>query len=220
MQEADTQFCASASSCMTVGLLNLPNIIGLEQLLEVVILLLGADLSELCVNGIVVGRSIDVANHTEGDGESILRRHHGELQLQGVVLTVSIVDEYVVDGVAVLANLYHLQSEALLYETELVVLTEHEFLAVTYVDGVLLTTFVVVNHIVTVVVEDDTVLQHLGDAGTLVLVGSLQHLDSSLGIGSHTTGEEMATGTEAELGRTEGILDRTVRARLRDETTG
>ena len=220
MQEADTQFCASASSCMTVGLLYLPNIIGLEQLLEVVILLLSADLSELCVNSVIIGRSVHVANHAEGDGEAILRRHHGELQLQGVVLAVSIVNEYVVDGVAILANLYHLQSEALLYQSELVVLTEHEFLAVTYVDGVLLTALVVVNHIVAVVVENDTVLQYLSNAGTLVLVSSLQYLYGTLGIGSHATGEEVSAGTEAELGRTERILNSAVGARLRDETTG
>ena len=61
------------------------------------VLLLGRDLLELGVDGVVVGGSVDVADDTEGDGEAILGRHQGELQLQGVVLTVGIVDEDVVE---------------------------------------------------------------------------------------------------------------------------
>ena len=64
-------------------LFHLPDIVGFEEFLEVVVLLLSADLSELSVYGIVVGRSLHVADNTEGDGESIFGSHHGELQLQG-----------------------------------------------------------------------------------------------------------------------------------------
>ena len=88
------------------------------------------------------------------------------------------------------------------------------------VDGVLLTAFLVIDGLVTAVVEDDAVLQHLRDAGTFMLIGSLQHLDSSCCIGSHAAGEEVSASTEAELSRTEGILYCAVRARLRDEATG
>ena len=108
----------------------------------------------------------------------------------------------------------------MLYETELIVLTKDEFLAMLYIDGILLTTLVVVNYIMAVVVEDHTVLQNLSDAGAFVLISSLQYLYTAFGIGSHTTGEEMSAGTEAEFCRTEGILNRAVRARLRNETTG
>ena len=101
------------------------------------ILLLGGDLFELGVDSLVVGGSLHITDHTEGDGETILRRHHRKLQLQGVVLAVGIVNEYVVEGVAVLTDLHHLQAEALLHESELIVLTEDEFLTVTHVDGVL-----------------------------------------------------------------------------------
>ena len=110
------------------------------------------------MNGIVVGGSLDIADDTKGDGETVAIAHQGELQLQGVVLAVSIVHEDVVDGVAVLANLDNLQAEALLYETELIVLTEDELLAVLHVDGVLLTALLIIYGLVTAIVEDDAVL--------------------------------------------------------------
>ena len=193
-------------------LLHFPDVVGFEKLREVMVLLLGRDLSKLGMYGIVVGRSLHVADHTESDGEAILGRHHGKLQLQGVVLAVGIVDEYIVDGVSILANLYHLQTEALLHESELVVLTEDELLAMLYVDSILLTAFLIIYGLVATIVEDDTVLQYLRDAGTFVLVGSLQYLDSTLGISCYATGKEVTAGTEAELGRTERILDSAVGA--------
>ena len=49
---------------------------------------------------------------------------------------MSIVDEYIVDGVAILADLNDLQAEALLYKSELIVLAEDELLTMAYVDGV------------------------------------------------------------------------------------
>ena len=195
---------------MLFDLLYGPDVVGLQQFLEVVVLLLGADLSELSVNGIVVGGSIDVADDTEGYGEAVAITHQGELQLQGVVLAVGIVNEYVVDGVAVLANLDNLQAEALLYETELVVLTKDELLAVLDIDSILLTALLIIYGLVAAIVEDDAVLQYLGYAGTLVLVGSLQYLNSSLCISSYTTCKEVSTGTEAEFGRAEGILNGSV----------
>ena len=51
-------------SLESFDLLNFPDIVGLQQLLEVVVLLLSADLSELSVYGIVVGRSLYVADDT------------------------------------------------------------------------------------------------------------------------------------------------------------
>ena len=133
---------------------------------------------------------------------------------------MGIVNEYIVDSVAILADLDHFQTEALLYESELIVLAKNEFFTMLDVDCVLLTAFVVVDDVVAVVVEDDTVLKHLGDAGTLVLVGCFQYFDRSFGIGSHATGKEMSAGTETELCGTEWILNRTVRARLGNEATG
>ena len=103
-------------------LFHFPNVVGLQELGEVVVLLHARNLFYLCIDSVVVGRRIYVADHTEGDGETIVIAHQSELQLQSVVLAVSIVDEYVVDSIAILANLYDLQTEALLDESELIVL--------------------------------------------------------------------------------------------------
>ena len=164
------------------------------------------------MNGIVVGRCFNVADNTQCDGESILRSHHGELKLQGVVLAVSIVNQYIIDGVTILTNLNNLQSEALLYQSELIVLAEYQLLAMLYIDGVLLTALVVINYIMAVVVEYNAVLQNLSYAGTLVLVSCLQNLNGSLCIGSNAAGKEMSACTETELSRTEWILYSAVRA--------
>ena len=127
------------------------------------ILLLAADFLQLCIDGIVVGRSLYVANHTQGNGESVLGSHHGQLQLQGIVLAVGVMHQHVVQRVAILAYLHHLQAKALLHQSELIVLAKHQLLAVAHIDGILLAALVVVDHVVAVVVEDDAVLQHLSD---------------------------------------------------------
>ena len=44
---------------LTARLLNSPDVVGLQKLLEVVVLLLGRDFCELCVNGVVVGTSVN-----------------------------------------------------------------------------------------------------------------------------------------------------------------
>ena len=128
-----------------------PNIIGLEELGEVVILLLSLHLLYLSGYAVVVGGSIHIADDTEGDGETIVVSHQGKLQLQGVVLAMGIMNKDILLGDAVLTNLHHLQTETFLNETELVVRTEDKGLAMLYVDGVLLTGVGLIDSIVTVV---------------------------------------------------------------------
>ena len=135
-----------------------------------------------------------------------------QLELQSVVLTVGIVYEDVVDSHTILANLYHLEAEALLHESVLVVDTEHHGLAMTQIDGILGTSLLVVHAVVGAIVEDDAVLQYLAHRSTLMSVGSLEYLYGARSIGRYGTGKEVTAGTEAELGRAEGILDRTIGA--------
>ena len=87
--------------------------------------------------------------------------HHGELELQGVVLAVGVVNENVFLGDAVFAYLHYFKPEAFLYESVFVVLAEYERLAVAYVDSVLLSSFLVIYRVVATIVEDDTVLENL-----------------------------------------------------------
>ena len=133
---------------------------------------------------------------------------------------MGIVYQHVVKRIAVLANLDNLQAKALLNQSELIVLAEDEFLAMTYIDGILLAALLIIYGLVGTVVEDDAVLQNLADSSTLVGIGSLQNLDGSRSIGGYGTGEEMATCAKAQFSRTEGILDSAIGARLADEATG
>ena len=66
----------------------------------------------LLVDGIVVGWCVNIANDTECYGEAVTVTHDGELELEGVVLTVSIVSEDILFGDAVLVYLDNLQSKA------------------------------------------------------------------------------------------------------------
>ena len=175
-------------------LLPLPDVVGLEELGEGVVLLGCLDLFDLCCYAVVVGWCVNVADDTEGYWEAVAVAHEGELELEGIVLAMSVVHEDVVERVAVLADLHHAEAEALLHEAILAVGAEDEFLAVLDVDGVLCAAGFVVDALVSAVVEDDAVLQHLGDAGALVGVGSLEHLDGVGAVGSHGAGEEVAAG--------------------------
>ena len=113
-------------------LLHLPDVVGFKELGEVVVFLGSLHLLYLRCHAVVVGRSLHVAYHAEGYGEAVAVAHEGELQLQGVVLTVCVMHEDVLLCDTVLANLHNLQSETLLYEAELTVLTEDERFAVTH----------------------------------------------------------------------------------------
>ena len=167
------------------GLFYLPDVVGLKQFGKVVVLLLLADFGYLGFDGFVVCGGLDVADYSQGDGESVAVAHEGELELECVVLTMGVVDKYVVDGHPVLAYLYDLEPEALLYEAVFVVLTEDEGLPVLDVDGTVAT-----------VVEDYAVLQYLAYGGSFVGIGCLEDFDCAWGIGGYGACEEVSACSE------------------------
>ena len=79
--------------------------------------------------------------------------------------------------------------------------------SVAEVDGILGATFLRIDGVVRAVVEDDAVLQYLANAGTLVVVGSLEHLDGAGRVGGNGTGKEVTACSEAKLCGAEGVLD-------------
>mgnify|MGYP006887250535 CR=1 FL=1 len=180
------------------------------------ILLLGADLFNLLSERGFVGRSLNVADDAERNRESVLVVHHGELQLQSVVKAVSVVHENVFLGDAVLAQLNHLEAEAFLHESVLVVLAEDQRLAVAHVDGVLGASFLLVDRVVAAVVEDYAVLQNLAHRRALVLICSLEDVYGALGVGGNGTCKEVSARSEAQLCRQERVLNGAVRRRLAD----
>jgi len=95
-------------------LLNLPDVVGLKELGEVVIILCCLYLFYLLVNCIVIGWSFNVANNAKSYREAVAVTHEGELELEGVVLTMSIMNEDVLLRNAILTYLDNLQSKAFL----------------------------------------------------------------------------------------------------------
>ena len=194
-----------------VNLFHLPDVVGLKEFGKVVVLLCSLHLLYLSSDTVVVCRSIDIADDTESYWETVAIAHEGELELQGVVFAVSIVHEDVSLCDAVLAYLDNLQAKAFLHETILAVFTEDERFAVLNVDGVLRASLLRIDVVVSAIVEDDTVLENLTHGSTLVVVGSLEDVDSARRVSRHGTSEEVAASSEAELSRAEGVFYSAVR---------
>lgn len=127
-----------------VKLFDLPNIISLKKLGEVMILLFLGHLIELSPDGVVVGGSLDITDDTESHWE-VRTLHESELKLERVVLAMSVMDKNIVNGDTILTNLDNLEAKALLNEAELLVFTEDERLAVLNIDSVQFTTLTAVD---------------------------------------------------------------------------
>ena len=69
------------------------------------VLLCSLDFLNLCSDRVIVGGGIDITDYAKGYREAVTIAHQGKLQLQGVVLTVCIVNKDVLQGYAVLAKL-------------------------------------------------------------------------------------------------------------------
>ena len=189
-----------------------PDVIGLKEFGKVVVLLGGFDLLNLCCYGVVIGGSLDVTDYAQCYGESVAVAHQGKLELQGIVLAVSIVYKDILEGDAILTDLNYLKAESLLNQSELIVLTEYQGLTVLNVYGVLGAALLVVYCIVCSVVEDNAVLQDLAYRSTLVVVGGLEDFYCAWSIGGNGAGKEMAACAKAELCGTERILNGAVGA--------
>ena len=189
-----------------------PDVVGLKELGKVVVLLGGLDLLNLCSYCIIIGGSFNVTDNAQCYGESVAVTHQGKLELQGVVLAVGIVYKDILECNAVFTNLYNLEAETVLNQSELIVLTEYQGLTVLYVDGVLGAALLVVNCIVSTVVEDNAVLQDLAYRCTLVVVSGLEDIYCAGSIGGNGAGKEVTACAKAEFCRAERILNGTVRA--------
>ena len=66
------------------GLLHFPDVVGLEEFGEVVVLLLCLEVFYLLVDGIVVGRCVNVADNAEGDREAITIAHDARRSAAGI----------------------------------------------------------------------------------------------------------------------------------------
>ena len=180
---------------------------------------LGFHLFNLFVDADIIGRSLHITDDTQGNGIAVFVVHHRQLQLQGIILTMGIVDEDIIKRDTVLTNLHHLQAETLLHEAVLVVFTEDEFLTVTHIDGILLAAVFRIYRIVGSVVEDDAMLQNFTYGCTFMLISCLQDLHRLRTVVGNRTGKEPSASTKAQFRRAERVFYGAVRTRLRDEAT-
>ena len=139
-----------------------PGFAGEDHRAEAVEAFFGAYFLDLLRDAFVVGDGLDVADDADGEGQGVAV-HHGELLVEEVALAVGVVDEDVVDGVAVFTDGDGFEQEAVPDETAVVVFAENHLLAVAQVYGLVGAYLTVGDGVVDAVVEDDTVLENLDD---------------------------------------------------------
>ena len=140
-------------------LLDFPGVAGHDHLAEGFKASLALHGFDLCLNLGIVGGRFHVANHTECERQ-VVSVHHGELLVQEIVLTVRIVDEHIVEGVAALAHGNGLESEAVLHNALVHLFAKEHLLAMDEVDGAVGACVAVSHIVVNAVVEDHAVLEN------------------------------------------------------------
>lgn len=197
-------------------LLDGPGVAGEDHVAELVKAVLGADLFDLLLDLAVIDGRVDITDDTDSERQ-VVAVHHCELLVQEVAGAVGVVDEDVIEGIAVLSDGDSLEQEAVADESALEVFAEEHFLAVAQVDGALGTVFLVGDEVVDAVIENDAVLKHFDDRRTVVACGLDHDFTRGLELDVDGAGKEVAACAKDELGRDEGVFGRTVRRRFRDK---
>jgi hypothetical protein len=126
----------------------------------------------------------------------------------------------VVDDQTVDANVFDTHdlcfAEFVHHDTELLLATEANRLAVLEVDQHVGPGVFVEDRVERTVVEHVAVLIHLDERGTRVLVRACEHLDHVLAIHVVRAGDEARLRTDRDRDRVERVVERTKRRRLRD----
>ena len=125
---------------------------------------------DLLVDLIVVGEAFDVADDADSERE-LVTVHHCELLMEEVALGVGIVNEHVINGVSVLADLDSFEQESVAHQTFVLLLAEEHLLVMHEVDGAFGTVFTVGDEVVYAVVPYHAVAEHLDYRCALVLLG-------------------------------------------------
>ena len=187
--------------------LHFPGVAAVEQVVHAFVFAVGHLLVHLLLVELGVADLLDVADDAEGDGQAGRRTHVGQHHVDASVLGGLVVDHDIVQRDAVLADGNHFELAAVEAQTFLLVLAEEHGLAVLEHDGAVVADGAVGDGGVRLVVEDDAVLQHLGNRAAVVLGGAGHALGGKLRHTVEGAGEEGALGTHHELTGIEGVVD-------------
>ena len=194
---------------MSVGLFHCPSFAGEDHVAERTEVLAAADFGNLCLDFLIVGGGVDVADYAEGEGE-VMTVHHGKLLVEEVGGGMRIVDKHIVHRVAILADLHGFEEETVAHETQFLILAEEHLLAVDEVDGAFSAVFLIGDEVVDTVVEDDAVLEDFYHGSTLVACGCNEDFLRNLELYIDAAGKEVAARAEYEFSGDEGILGSSV----------
>ena len=200
-------------------LFHFPSITREEEILQGTLWLLALDVLDLLLDSLIVGHGLNVADHSESDWKLVGSTsiavwrvaHHSELEVEGRIGLLGVMNEEILLCDAVLADGHWLDVPAIEDETLIAVLTIDHWLAMLEKDGLVGTDSRIGDELVDAIGKDDTVTELLDDSCTLVLGSSYHAGNRTLDIAIDGTSEEVATSTEAKLCRTEWILYSTPR---------
>ena len=188
-----------------LGLIDRPGRTAVQQVVHAVDLRVGLLVFDDLVKAVVEGRGFHVADNTDGDGE--MRRHHVcQHHVDTRVFGGLVVDENVLLGDAVFANLHHFKLVAVEADTLIAVLTEDKRLAVDALHLHVVADILAGDVLMHTVGEDHAVLQDLGHGDAIVLVRLPEDFAQLLGVDIHATGKEGSLGTNGEFARIERVF--------------
>ena len=196
-----------------LGLIDGPGRTAVQQVVHALDLRVGLLVFDDLVKAVVEGRGFHVADDADGDGE--MRRHHVcQHHVDTRVLGGLVVDENVLLGDAVFANLHHFKLVAVQADTLVAVLTKDERLAVDALHLHVVTNVLAGDVLMHAVGEDHAVLQDLGHGDAIVLVRLPEDFAQLLRVDIHATGKESSLGTDGEFARIERVFVSTLRRSL------
>ena len=202
--------CAIFRGIKFGGLFYGPGFAGEDHIAEFVEAFSGAHFFDLLRDAFVVSRSGDIAYHADSQRQTVAV-HHRKLLMQEVAFAVGVVDEYVVDSIAVFTYGHSFEQEPVLNEAAVVVGAEDHLFAVAEMDCLVGAHRLVSDRVMDAVIEDHAVLQYLHDRCTLVAGSGGENLNRRCELDIDRAREEIAAGTEHEFRRDKRIFGRAVR---------
>jgi len=197
--------CRPFDGLRDLSLVDGPGRTAVQQVVHALDLRVGLFVFNDLHEAVVEGRGFHVADDADGDGE--MRRHHVcQHHVDTRVFGGLVVDENVLLGDAVLANLHHFKLVAIEADTFVAVLTEDKRLAVDALHLHVVADVLAGNIFVHAVGENHAVLQDLSHGDAVVLIRLPEDFAQLLGVDIHATGKEGSLGTDGEFARIERIL--------------
>ena len=194
--------------------LDFPSVAAVEQIVNALVLAVGAAFVHLVLIQLAVGNLFDVADDAEGNRK--IAAHAGQHHVDAGVLSGLIVNHDVIHRDAILADGYGFKATTIETETAVPFFAENHRLAVFEHDGAVVANSTIGDGSMSFIVENHTVLQNLHHARTVVKGGACHDVCGQVRHAVEGSREESSLGTHHQLARVERVVNGSERRSLRD----